>query len=136
MKRGILLGGTALVGTVGSFLYSVGSFMPGALVGASAATDTSQANGDSNAARMITGDAVDTHYGTVQVEIAVEGSTITDITVLQAPSGRNDRWTSYSVPILTQEALAAQSADISVVSGASYTSIGFIDSLASAIAQM
>jgi uncharacterized protein with FMN-binding domain len=82
-----------------------------------------------------TGDAVDVKYGFVQVKITVENGKITDAQAVQAPSGRNDRWTQMSVPVLRQKTLAAQSAIITGVSGASFTSYGWYTSLASALAK-
>ena len=82
-----------------------------------------------------TGDSVDVRYGFVQVKITVENGKITDAQAVQAPSGKNDRYTQKSIPVLRQRTLAAQSADISGVSGASYTSYGWYTSLASALAK-
>ena len=82
-----------------------------------------------------TGDSVDVRYGFVQVMITVENGKITDAQAVVAPSGRNDRYTQMSVPVLRQRTLAAQSANISGVSGASFTSYGWYTSLASALAK-
>jgi uncharacterized protein with FMN-binding domain len=82
-----------------------------------------------------TGDSVDVRYGFVQVEITVENGKITDAQAVVAPSGRNDRYTQMSVPILRERTLAAQSANISGVSGAAFTSYGWYTSLASALAK-
>jgi uncharacterized protein with FMN-binding domain len=82
-----------------------------------------------------TGDSVDVKYGFVQVKITVVNGKITEAQAVQAPSGKNDRWTQMSVPVLRQKTLAAQSANITGVSGASYTSYGWYTSLASALAK-
>ncbi|MSX20639.1 MAG: FMN-binding protein [Actinobacteria bacterium] len=74
-------------------------------------------------------------YGTVQVKITVKNGKITDAQALQAPSGSNDRYTQIAVPRLRDQTIAAQSANIQGVSGASYTSYAWYQSLASAIAQ-
>lgn len=89
----------------------------------------------SAAPRTITGQAVDTPYGNVQVVIRVGGGRITQIGVSQVPldTARDRAINSYAVPQLDQEALAAQSAHIDSVSGASYTSQGYIASLQSAL---
>ena len=81
------------------------------------------------------GDSVDVRYGFVQVKITVENGKITDAQAVTAPSGRNDRWTQMSVPVLRQQTLQAQSANINGVSGASFTSYGWYTSLASALAK-
>jgi uncharacterized protein with FMN-binding domain len=75
------------------------------------------------------------NYGNVQVKITVVNGRITDAVAVKAPSGRNDRWTNMAVPILKQQTLAAQSADIQGASGASYTSYGWYTSLQGALAQ-
>jgi uncharacterized protein with FMN-binding domain len=69
----------------------------------------------------------------VQVKITVSNGKITEATAVQAPSGRSQRFTDYSVPNLRQQTLSAQSAAISGVSGASYTSYGWYKSLISAL---
>jgi uncharacterized protein with FMN-binding domain len=82
-----------------------------------------------------TGDVVNVRYGNVQVKITVENGKITDAQAVQAPSGRNDRWTQMAVPILRQQTLQAQSAHINGASGASFTSYGWYTSLTSALAK-
>jgi uncharacterized protein with FMN-binding domain len=74
-------------------------------------------------------------YGNVQVQLTVVNGKITDAQAVQAPSGRNDRWTQMAVPVLRQRTLAAQSANITGVSGASYTSYGWYKSLVSALSK-
>ena len=80
------------------------------------------------------GPAIFVNYGTVQVKITVANGKITDAIAVQAPSGRNDRYTNMAVPILKQQTLAAQSANIKGASGASYTSYGWFKSLQGALA--
>ncbi|MDT0404722.1 MULTISPECIES: FMN-binding protein [Streptomyces] len=82
----------------------------------------------------VTGDAAQTQYGAVQVRLTVSGGKITRAEAVQAPKGgQSDQVTSSSVPRLNQAAVAAQSADIDVVSGATYTSGGYKKSLQSAL---
>ena len=84
-----------------------------------------------------TGHAVMTRYGDVQVEITDENGTITKSQVTQVPwsNGRDQEINSYAVPILNSETVDAQSSDIDMVSGATFTSQGYIQSLQSAIDQ-
>jgi len=82
-----------------------------------------------------TGPSVFVNYGNVQVEITVKDGRITDAVALQAPSGRNDRYTNMAVPILKKQTLAAQSDKIQGASGASYTSYGWYISLQGALAK-
>ena len=81
------------------------------------------------------GPSVNVNYGNVQVQISVKDGKIVDATALQAPSGRNDRWTNMALPILKKQTLAAQSASIQGASGASYTSYGWYTSLQGALAK-
>lgn len=82
-----------------------------------------------------TGPVVNVSYGNVQVEITVVDGKITDVQALQAPSGRNDRYTKFALPILKKQTLAAQSTTIQGASGASYTTYGWRKSLQGAIAK-
>ncbi|MGW4059909.1 FMN-binding protein [Amycolatopsis sp. NPDC004747] len=93
----------------------------------------SSAGGDGT----FTGDAADTRYGPVQVRITVTGGRITAADAVDYPreSGRDVRINSAAIPELNQETLQAQSAQIDTVSGATYTSEGYQQSLQSAIDQ-
>ncbi|WP_225098219.1 FMN-binding protein [Streptomyces sp. CoH27] len=85
----------------------------------------------------VTGDATQTQYGTVQVRLTVAGGRVTKAEAVQAPKGGlSDQKTAMAVPKLNQEAVAAQSAQIDAVSGATYTSNGYKKSLQSALDQM
>jgi uncharacterized protein with FMN-binding domain len=84
-----------------------------------------------------TGDAFETRWGDVRVEVTLDGTDIIDVVALQMPD--TDRHTvqlgAYVEPILRDEAIAADSADVSVISGATYTSEAYADSLQSALDQ-
>lgn len=84
-----------------------------------------------------TGAPISTRYGTVQVAATVKAGKLTAVKVLRTPSenGRDREIAGYAVPRLTQEALSVHSAHIDAVSGASYTSAGYIRSLQSALDQ-
>jgi uncharacterized protein with FMN-binding domain len=82
-----------------------------------------------------TGPSINVNYGNVQVKITVVNGRITDAVAVVAPSGKNDRYTNMAVPTLKKQTLAAQSANIQGVSGASYTSYGWYASLQGALAQ-
>ncbi|MFE6592865.1 FMN-binding protein [Streptomyces sp. NPDC057781] len=85
-------------------------------------------------AGTVTGDAASTQYGPVQVRLTVNGGKITGAETLQAPKGgQSDQITANAVPKLNQAAVAAGSADIDAVSGATYTSAGYKQSLQSAL---
>ncbi|MCU1485154.1 MAG: FMN-binding protein [Actinomycetia bacterium] len=99
--------------------------------GPSTAPPTSAAS----ASRTVDGPDVVTRYGDVQVRITVQGSRIEDVEALTLPTDRrrSAEISQYAGPRLRQEALQAQSANIDVVSGASYTSEGYARSLQGAI---
>ena len=85
---------------------------------------------------VVVGKAYDVSYGTVQVKVTFTGSRITDVTPMSLPQGgRSGDISQFAAPQLRREALAAQSAHIDTVSGASYTSAGYAMSLQSAIDQ-
>jgi uncharacterized protein with FMN-binding domain len=99
--------------------------------------DASGASGSSAATAPTTfaGDAVDTRFGPVQVQITAADGAITSVDVLQVPmEDRHDQMiNSRAVPVYNEEAVQAQSADIDVVSGATVTWEGYTHSLQSAI---
>ena len=97
-------------------------------------SSTSSAGGS---ATTVTGDTAQTRWGPVQVQVTVAGGKITDVTAVQYPNGngRDQEINSYALPVLAKEALAAQSANIDHVSGATVTSDGYVQSLQSAIDQ-
>ncbi|MFM1951254.1 MAG: hypothetical protein RJA33_48 [Actinomycetota bacterium] len=72
-------------------------------------------------------------YGTVQVKITISGGKIIDAVAVQAPGGRDQRYTDMAVPVMRQKVLAAQSSNVTAVSGASYTSYAYWVSLQSAL---
>ncbi|MCJ1675614.1 FMN-binding protein [Rathayibacter sp. VKM Ac-2929] len=84
-----------------------------------------------------TGSSVATRFGAVQVAITVAGGQITEVTAvhLTDKDGRSVSISHRAAPILRQEVLAAQSAHVQAVSGATYTSDGYLTSLQSAIDQ-
>jgi len=106
---------------------------PSASASATPAPTTTQPSGGTSGS--FTGDAVSIRYGTVQVKITVQNGKITDAQAVQAPTGSNDRYTQMAVPLLRQQTIAAQSANIQGVSGASFTSYGWYTSLVSAVAK-
>jgi uncharacterized protein with FMN-binding domain len=85
--------------------------------------------------RTIDGAAVDTPYGPIQVEITVRGSRIETSDAIEYPTNSSDdrEINSRAIPQLNDETVSAQSANIDTVSGATYTSEGYRQSLQSAI---
>jgi uncharacterized protein with FMN-binding domain len=91
----------------------------------------------SNVNGVFTGPAVEMEYGPVQVAIDVQGGKITDLKALQYPVDRprSQFINSQAVPLLRSEVLQAQSANINLISGATFTSEAFANSLQAAIGQ-
>jgi uncharacterized protein with FMN-binding domain len=89
----------------------------------------------STGTKTVTGDTIQTRWGPVQVRVTLKNGKITDVTAVSYPSDnpRDQEINSYALPQLRREALAAQSARIDSVSGATYTSDGYRQSLQSAL---
>lgn len=102
---------------------------------ATGGTSSGTSGGASPASGTYRGKSVDTRYGPVQVEITMSGGHLSGVRVLRSPSenGRDREIASFALPKLTKKALAAGSAKIDAVSGATYTSEGYITSLQSAL---
>lgn len=86
---------------------------------------------------VYTGASVDAYYGFVQVKATISNGKLADVTFLSYPSDRStSRYiNSQAMPILTQQAIAAQSAQVNGVSGATATSDAFVQSLSGALTQ-
>jgi uncharacterized protein with FMN-binding domain len=86
---------------------------------------------------IYTGPPVDAYYGLIQIQAIVQGGRLIGIRVLRYPS---DRWTSvrinrWALPILRDEVIRAQSANVDIISGATLTSEAFIRSIDTALSQ-
>ena len=84
-----------------------------------------------------TGSVADAFYGNIQVKATISGGRIQSITFLQHPSdnGRSRSINEAAMPLLTQEAISAQNANVDIVSGATDSSQAFIQSLQDALSQ-
>jgi uncharacterized protein with FMN-binding domain len=108
--------------------------------GSSNSSSSSSGSGGSSSttkSTTVTGAVASTQWGPVQVQLTLSGGEITKVSVLQYPNGngKDAEINSYALPILTQETTSAQSASIDMVSGATVTSTGYIQSLQSALDQ-
>jgi uncharacterized protein with FMN-binding domain len=101
--------------------------------GSGATTTTTQAPG--SAGRTVNGDVVSTRYGDVQVAIVLNGNHIVDVKALQLPFDRprSQDISNQAAPLLHDEVLQAQSAQIDTIGGATYTSDAYAQSLQSAL---
>ncbi|TNM68126.1 FMN-binding protein [Streptomyces sp. NP160] len=97
----------------------------------------SSSTSSSASSTTVTGEAAQTRWGPVQVQLTVSGGKVTAVDVVQYPdsNGRDQEINARALPILVQETLSAQSAQIDMVSGATYTSDGYTTSLQSALDQ-
>ncbi len=141
---GTVLGLVALLSFKSHGKPLVSGALPSAALPASAASSTPAGTSQSSGAppspssnRSFLGQAVQTQYGVVQVKLTVSGTKITNVSFAQltAYDGRSQEINSQAAPILLQETLSAQNAQIDTVSGASYTSDGYVQSLQSALDQ-
>ena len=111
---------------------------PGAL-GSAAASPSAGAGAGAGASVSVSGNfagsSVSTRYGSVQVQIVVVSSKITDVVALHLTDqgGRSVQLSNQAAPILRSEVLKAQSAKVNGVSGATYTSVAYLASLQAAI---
>ena len=153
MKKIIYGAFATLAGLVLLFSYrtSVGEALPtgqstnttGTTSTGTSSTGTTSTGTDSSSTASgltdgtFTGAAANTRYGAVAVRITVSGGMITKVDVPQYPSsnGRDRQINQQAIPILTSETISAQSSRIDMVSGATYTSDGYLRSLQSAIDQ-
>jgi uncharacterized protein with FMN-binding domain len=122
----------------GSFASSASASTTSPSTGASPPSDTPTATATSGTSQQtVKGSVAQTQWGPVQVELTISGGRITKASVLQYPNGngRDAEINDYALPILTQETVAAQSADIDMVSGATVSSDGYLESLQSALDQ-
>ena len=83
----------------------------------------------------VDGNTIGTPYGNVQVQVTLSNGTITDVAPIQLPNdmSRSVQIAQYATPQLRSEVLSAQSAQVNTISGATYTSEGYIASLQSAL---
>ena len=97
----------------------------------------SSSGGTSTGTKTVTGDSVDTRWGPVQVRITVTNGKVTKAEAVNYPlnNGRDQEINSYAIPALNQETVAAGSDKIDMISGATYTSQGYVGSLQSALSK-
>jgi uncharacterized protein with FMN-binding domain len=103
--------------------------------GSTTSGTTTDGGTGSASAVTVTGSSADTRWGPVQVRVTVENGTITGVTVVDYPTenGKDRQINARAIPVLVQETLDAQSADIDMVSGATVTSEGYLESLQAAL---
>jgi uncharacterized protein with FMN-binding domain len=127
-------GGTAGPASMGT--TNPGSTGSGSVPGSTGTGDTTgSTSGGGSRSGSFDGSVAQTRWGPVQVRITVGNGRITEVTALQVPDGnfRDQQINTFAVPLLRQEALQTQNAEIDTVSGATVTSDGYRESLQAAI---
>ena len=143
MKRALLVSAGTVAGIAGVLVFNpdgpqqIAAPTTPASSGSTPApssTSTSSRGGT----KTVTGSSVMTRYGSVQVEVTVANGKITDITELAMPNndGRSMMISQQAGPMLRNQALKANSAKINGVSGATFTTMGYEQSLQSALDQL
>jgi uncharacterized protein with FMN-binding domain len=133
--------GGAVLPTIGTVATAPSTTVPGTSSSTSGSTTGSMSGSTSSSttgtSQTYAGSVAQTRWGPVQVQITVTGGKITAVTVPRYPSGtgRDQEINSYALPILTHETLTSQNANIDMVSGATVTSGGYVQSLQSALDQ-
>jgi uncharacterized protein with FMN-binding domain len=114
-----------------------GGAAAGAASGVASAPASAASGGGTAGARTVTGAAASTIYGPVQVQIMVKGGKVTAAKAVEYPQDtpRDSQINAFAIPVLDREAASVGSAAIDMVSGATYTSRGYITSLQSALDQ-
>jgi uncharacterized protein with FMN-binding domain len=139
--------GLALVSTVAVLVLLLGYKTTSRQIGTPAAAQsaprsTAASSGTSGGsgtagAQKVTGPVVQTRWGPVQVRVSMRNGRLTDVEAVQFPNGnpRDQEINSVALPLLRSAALNAQSAQIDMVSGATVTSEGYLQSLQAALDQ-
>ncbi len=135
MRRSPIVLAATVVGTAGVMAFHPHTPAVQPAAATTTTTPAKTATSTASGARTATGAAVDTQYGAAQVRVTVKGGKITDIEALQLQGNdpRSVQISSSAEPVLQQEALAKQGADVDAVSGATFTSASYTPSLQSAL---
>jgi len=149
MRRVILAIVSTVVGLILLLTFKThstsGAGSPPAALGTPSAGGVSGSGGGSDAgvgtgtaaAKTVTGSAANTIYGPVQVQIVVKGGKVTAAKAVEYPQDtpRDSQINAFAIPVLDREAVSVGSATIDMVSGATYTSRGYLTSLQNALDQ-
>jgi uncharacterized protein with FMN-binding domain len=114
---------------------ATGSTSTSGTASSSGTSSTSGSTSSATATKTATGEAADTRYGPVQVKVTVTNGKITSATAVEYPVNdrRDQEINAYAIPALNREAVQSGSASIDMISGATYTSEGYVQSLQSAL---
>jgi uncharacterized protein with FMN-binding domain len=139
-QRGSSVGTTPVAvsgGTAGTTSGSSSSSGNGGNGGNGSGSHHNTGTSSKTTSSTVTGAVAQTQWGPVQVELSIANGSITKVSVLQYPNGnsRDVEIAQYSLPVLIKETIKSQSANIDMVSGATFTSTGYVQSLQSALDQ-
>jgi major membrane immunogen (membrane-anchored lipoprotein) len=114
---------------------SASSSPAGGSTSSGSGSGSSESTSGAAESRTVTGSAADTIYGPVEVRITVKNGKVTSAEAVEYPENtpRDQQINAFAIPELNQETLTAGSANIDIVSGATYTSNGYVTSLQSAL---
>jgi uncharacterized protein with FMN-binding domain len=120
-----------------ALLFGYKTSTSGPTATAAASPTTSGTSTTADGVKTVTGSVAQTRWGPVQVAISVAGGKITAVDVPEYPdgNGRDREINADALPVLVQSTLTAQNANIDMVSGATVTSTGYLQSLQSALDQ-
>ena|SRR5665213_202726 len=141
MKRNSILVSIGLVVAIAIYVFS--QYMGGPLTSVASAIPSRQIQPTTKptlglyANGTYTGSSANAYYGTVQVQAVVQNGKLANVQFLQYPSDRStSRYINgQAMPILQSEAIQVQSSNVNTVSGATFTSQAFQQSLSSALSQ-
>jgi uncharacterized protein with FMN-binding domain len=140
MRRAPIVLSATVIGTaaaLGFHAHAPAAATPTAAVTTTSTTSSSSASSSSSpsSTKTVTSDVASNQYGNVQLRLTISGTKITAIQAIQVPNGdpKSAQINAYAEPVLRQAALSAQSANIDVVSGATYTSDSYKTALQSAL---
>lgn len=137
MKRALIVSTSTLAGLVAVLALNPDEATMPVTAAAGDATTGAPDQPDTSSGTF-TGTAVQVRdWGVVQVEVTTADGRLTGVTAVQSPDWdhRSAMISSYSIPELVSQAIDAQSADIAGVSGATFTSAAFAESLQAALAR-
>ncbi len=128
---------SSTVAATSETVISSGPVAGSGAVPAAGGTKSGSGTTSSSGSSTVTGSVVQTRYGPVQVALSVAGGKVAGVSVVQYPDGdpRSSQISNYALPVLSDETVAAQGSSIDMVSGATYTSTGYLQSLQSALDQ-
>jgi uncharacterized protein with FMN-binding domain len=135
MRRSPIVIGATIAGTAGMLAFHPHAAVTSATPTPTTTTTATTIPSGSGASGSATGAAIDTQYGAAQVRVTVTNGKIVKLEALQLQSRdpHSAQISSGAAPVLEQEILSKQTADVDAVSGATFTSASYTQSVQSAL---